>query len=64
MTCTTLRMYICVYTSCQSPHFECGDFPLEFLGEVVLTEPGAQRTYGGTCLHDGRFCIICIRILS
>jgi hypothetical protein len=40
-----------VYT--QSPHFEDRDFPVKFPGEVVLTEPGAQRTKGELdCMMD------------
>ena len=37
----------------QSPHFEDGDFPFKFWGDLVLTEPGAQRTKGElACVMD------------
>jgi hypothetical protein len=40
-------------TALQSPHFEDRDFPLKFPGEVVLREPGAQRTKGELdCMMD------------
>ena len=37
----------------QSPHFAHGDFPFKFWGDLVLTEPGAQRTKGELdCVMD------------
>ena len=37
----------------QSPHFEDREFPLKFAGEVVLIEPGAERTKGELdCVMD------------
>ena len=37
----------------QSPHFEDGDFPFKFWGDLVLAEPGAQQTKGELdCMMD------------
>ena len=37
----------------QSPHFEDGDFPFKFWGDLVLAEPGAPRTKGELdCVMD------------
>jgi hypothetical protein len=45
--------FVSITSTLQRPHFAHGDLPFKFWGDLVLTEPGAQRTKGEPdCVMD------------